>query len=428
MIVGNSLLTARGIPASGEGDLKTCVAMLMMDRLGAGGSYTEFYAMDFDEDFVLMGHDGPGHIAIGDGKPVLRALGLYHGKRGDGISVEFNVSLGPITILGMTQTADGRLKLLAAEGESIPGPTLEIGNTNSRLRFALDPAPFMDAWCDEGPTHHVALASGISWAGSTRPRGSWASSSRSSRDGLMRIALLVTCLADTLLPAAARATVRVLERARAPGRLPAAQTCCGQMHANTGYRDEAAALARRTVRGLRRIRGDRAALGSCAGHVRHQYAQLAGEHRRCATWPRARPTSPRGSTSSASCLVDVLGVTTSAPGPRPGRLPPDVPLAAGPARGGPAAAAAPRRAGTGAACPSRRPPSAAASAGRSRCSNADVSTAMLMDKVDRRERVPLRRPHRARLLVPHAHRGRLRRARAGVRTMHLAEILAGGAT
>ena len=77
MIVGNSLLTARGIPASGEGDLKTCMAMLIMDRLGAGGSYTEFYAMDFDEDFILMGHDGPGHIAISDGKPVLRGLGLY---------------------------------------------------------------------------------------------------------------------------------------------------------------------------------------------------------------------------------------------------------------------------------------------------------------------------------------------------------------
>ena len=122
VIVGNSLLTARGIPASGEGDLKTCVAMLMMDRLGAGGSYTEFYAMDFVEDFILMGHDGPGHIAISDGKPMLRGLGVYHGKRGHGVSVEFNVKTGPITILGMTQTAEGRLKMLAAEGESIPAP------------------------------------------------------------------------------------------------------------------------------------------------------------------------------------------------------------------------------------------------------------------------------------------------------------------
>jgi L-arabinose isomerase len=160
VIVGNSLLTARGIPASGEGDLKNCIAMLIMDRLGAGGSYTEFYAMDFNENFILMGHDGPGHVAIADGKPVLRGLGLYHGKRGYGISVEFNVVTGPITLLSVTQTADGRLKLLAAEGESLPGPRLEIGNTNSRLKFALDPAEFMNRWSEQGPTHHCALGVG----------------------------------------------------------------------------------------------------------------------------------------------------------------------------------------------------------------------------------------------------------------------------
>jgi L-arabinose isomerase len=160
LIVGNSLLTARGVPASGEGDLKTCIAMLIMDRLGAGGSYTEFYSMDFEEDFILMGHDGPGHIAISDGKPMLRGLGLFHGKRGYGLSVEMQVKKGPITILGMTQTAEGNLKLLAAEGESIEGSTMKIGNTNSRLKFKLDPAEFMNRWCDFGPTHHVALGVG----------------------------------------------------------------------------------------------------------------------------------------------------------------------------------------------------------------------------------------------------------------------------
>ncbi len=160
LIVGNSLLTASGVPAAGEGDLKTCIGMLIMDRIEAGGSYTEFYAMDFDEQFILMGHDGPGHVAISAERPVLRGLGLYHGKRGYGISVEFQVRTGPITILGVTQTADGRLKLLAAEGEAIPGPTLRIGNTNSRLRFSAGPAEFMDLWCAEGPTHHVALGIG----------------------------------------------------------------------------------------------------------------------------------------------------------------------------------------------------------------------------------------------------------------------------
>jgi L-arabinose isomerase len=160
LILGNTLLTARGIPASGEGDIKTCLAMLMMDRFGAGGSFTEFYAMDFREGFVLMGHDGPGHIAISDARPMLRGLGLYHGKRGAGVSVEFKVKTGPVTLLGLTQTADGALKLVAAEGESLAGPILRIGNTNSRLRFGLGPAEFVNRWSMEGPTHHCALGVG----------------------------------------------------------------------------------------------------------------------------------------------------------------------------------------------------------------------------------------------------------------------------
>jgi L-arabinose isomerase len=160
LILGNSLLTARGIPASGEGDLKNAVAMKIMDTLGAGGSFMEFYAMDFDEGFLLMGHDGPAHLAISDRKPVLRELEIYHGKAGYGVSVEFSVKTGPVTILGVTQTRDGRLKMLAAEGESLAGPTLSIGNTNSRLRFSLSPAQFMNAWCEHGPTHHCALGTG----------------------------------------------------------------------------------------------------------------------------------------------------------------------------------------------------------------------------------------------------------------------------
>ena len=160
LIVGLSLLTARGVPASGEGDLKTNIGMLLLDRLGSGGSYTEFYALDFDDEFILMGHDGPGHLAIAEGRPVARALALYHGKAGAGLSIQMKVRLGPVTILGVTQTADGRLKLIAAEGESIAGPTFEIGNTNSRIRFASGPTAFFDAWCAQGPTHHVALGVG----------------------------------------------------------------------------------------------------------------------------------------------------------------------------------------------------------------------------------------------------------------------------
>ena len=160
VIVGNSLLTARGIPTAGEADLKTNLAQLILDRLGAGGSYTEYYALDFTQDFILMGHDGPGHIAIAQEQPTLRALKLYHGKSGAGLSVELQVRYGPVTIVGCTQTAEGHLKLLAAEGESIPGDTFRIGNTNSRLRFGPPPAEFFERWCAQGPTHHVALGVG----------------------------------------------------------------------------------------------------------------------------------------------------------------------------------------------------------------------------------------------------------------------------
>jgi L-arabinose isomerase len=160
LILGNSLLTARGIAAAGEGDLKTCLAMTILHRMGAGGSFTEFYAMDFRQQFVLMGHDGPMHLAIAEGRPVLRGLGLYHGKRGSGVSVEGRVKTGPVTLLAMTQTAGGKLKLLAAEGESIAGPLLKIGNTNSRVRLALPPGEFINRWCSHAPTHHFALGAG----------------------------------------------------------------------------------------------------------------------------------------------------------------------------------------------------------------------------------------------------------------------------
>lgn len=160
LIAGCSLLTARGIPCSGEGDLKNCQAMKIMDLLGAGGSYTEIYAMDFRQGFILMGHDGPFHLAIADGRPVLRGLGLYHGKRGFGVSVEASVRKGLVTILGLTQTAAGTLKFLVAEGESLGGEHLQIGNTNSRIRFRSDPTTFINRWCAEGPTHHCALGVG----------------------------------------------------------------------------------------------------------------------------------------------------------------------------------------------------------------------------------------------------------------------------
>lgn len=159
-IVGNSILNAQGVPMCGEYDIKTCIAMLIMDRLDIGGSFAEFHPFDFREDFILVGHDGPHHIAIADCKPVLRSLTKYHGKPGSGASVEFKLKEGPITMLGITQKADGKFKFVIGEGISRKGPIPPTGNTNTRAFFEPNTKDFIKAWVMEGPTHHYALGIG----------------------------------------------------------------------------------------------------------------------------------------------------------------------------------------------------------------------------------------------------------------------------
>ncbi len=160
VILGNSLLTANNIPVAGEYEIKNAQAMKIMDSFGAGGSFTEYYAMDYNDDVVLMGHDGPCHTGIAEGKIKVRPLQVYHGKNGSGLSVEMSVKFGMVTLLSVVETAGGKILFLVAEAESVDGPILEIGNTNSRYKFSIGARQFVEQWNSHGPAHHCAIGVG----------------------------------------------------------------------------------------------------------------------------------------------------------------------------------------------------------------------------------------------------------------------------
>ncbi len=159
-IVGHSLLTARSVPCAGEGDMKTDIAMKICDALGVGGSYSEIVTVDYPNSTILLGHDGPFHIAIADGKPILRGMGVYHGKKGAGISVEAKVKNGPVTTLGLTQQRDGTFKFIISEGMATDGEIMNIGNTQTQVDFGMHPDCYMDKWFREAPPHHCSMSVG----------------------------------------------------------------------------------------------------------------------------------------------------------------------------------------------------------------------------------------------------------------------------
>jgi L-lactate dehydrogenase complex protein LldE len=124
----------------------------------------------------------------------------------------------------------------------------------------------------------------------------------------VRIALFLTCLVDAVSPAAGRATVEVLERLGHEVVFPPGQTCCGQMHINTGYPGEALPLVRRHVETFEPYDVVVAPSGSCVGSVRHQHAAVARSAGDAALADRASAVAAK-TYELSELLVDVLGVT-----------------------------------------------------------------------------------------------------------------------
>jgi L-arabinose isomerase len=156
-----SRLAAMGRPGVTEGDVRTAMAMKILDLLGAEGMFVEFFAMDFDDDTLLVGHDGPANINMSQGRPRLQHLEVHHGKTGHGLGIDFEVAKGPVTLLNLSQfDAGDTFKLIYSIGEVVGGDILNIGNPNCRVKVAKPIHEFFEQWCQQAPTHHIALGTG----------------------------------------------------------------------------------------------------------------------------------------------------------------------------------------------------------------------------------------------------------------------------
>lgn len=156
-----SVLMADRVACPVEADMKVAFAMLTLKTIAGSATLAELYSMDFNDDVVIIGHSGAGDPAIsGARRPRLAISDVFHGKSGRGYLTQFYPKAGRATMLSVTQDSSGDYRMVVAEGEIVDGPTLQLGDTNCRMRFAGGLRSFVHRWSSFGPTHHGVLGYG----------------------------------------------------------------------------------------------------------------------------------------------------------------------------------------------------------------------------------------------------------------------------
>lgn len=155
-----SVLNGKGIACPVEADMKVAVAMQALRTVAGSATLAELYSMDFNDDVIIIGHSGAGDPAISGDPPRLAMSEVFHGKSGKGYLTQFYPHPGDVTLLSVMQDASGGYRMVAAEGEIVPGPTLQLGDTNARVRFPQGLRRFARDWSALGPTHHGVMGYG----------------------------------------------------------------------------------------------------------------------------------------------------------------------------------------------------------------------------------------------------------------------------
>jgi L-arabinose isomerase len=160
---GTGILCAEHVPVATEADVTTLTAMMVLQELAGDVTFLENYVIDFDEDAIILSHDGHGNPALAtDPKQVkIKPSIYYEGVNGRGAGLEFAYAPGAVTILSLIPLGDGEWRLIVGEGESLPMTPRPVAAPQMLFRYRNGSIEeFCDRWLLAGSPHHMALAYG----------------------------------------------------------------------------------------------------------------------------------------------------------------------------------------------------------------------------------------------------------------------------